>query len=42
VDVHIGRLRRKLGSAGHYVITVRNVGFRFDILPEWLTSNSSG
>lgn len=36
VDVHIGRLRRKLGSAGHYIITVRNVGFRFDILPDWL------
>jgi DNA-binding response OmpR family regulator len=40
VDVHIGRLRRKLGSAGHYIITVRNVGFRFDILPEWLSSYS--
>ncbi len=37
VDVHIGRLRRKLGSAGQYIITVRNVGFRFDILPEWIT-----
>jgi DNA-binding response OmpR family regulator len=35
VDVHIGRLRRKLGSAGRYIITVRNVGFRFEILPEW-------
>jgi DNA-binding response OmpR family regulator len=40
VDVHIGRLRRKLGGAGHYIITVRNVGFRFDILPEWLSSYS--
>lgn len=37
VDVHIGRLRRKLGRAGHYIITVRNVGFRFDVLPEWIT-----
>jgi DNA-binding response OmpR family regulator len=37
VDVHIGRLRRKLGSAGHYIITVRNVGFRFDFLPEWVS-----
>lgn len=36
VDVHIGRLRRKLGSAGDYIITVRNVGFRFDILPDWI------
>ncbi|HEX2667641.1 MAG TPA: response regulator transcription factor [Gammaproteobacteria bacterium] len=40
VDVHIGRLRRKLGKAGHYIITVRNVGFRFDILPEWFTPRS--
>lgn len=36
VDVHIGRLRRKLGSAGDYIITVRNVGFRFDILTDWI------
>ena len=41
VDVHIGRLRRKLGSAGQYIITVRNVGFRFDILSEWITGYSS-
>lgn len=40
VDVHIGRLRRKLGSAGDYIITVRNVGFRFDILPEWIIGNN--
>lgn len=40
VDVHIGRLRRKLGSAGQFIITVRNVGFRFDILPEWVTGYS--
>ena len=38
VDVHIGRLRRKLGAAGQYIITVRNVGFRFDVMPEWITS----
>lgn len=37
VDVHIGRLRRKLGTAGRNIITVRNVGFRFDVLPEWIT-----
>jgi len=37
VDVHIGRLRRKLGSVGQYIITVRNVGFRIDVLPEWIT-----
>jgi DNA-binding response OmpR family regulator len=36
VDVHIGRLRRKLRAAGHYIITVRNVGYRFEILPAWI------
>lgn len=40
VDVHIGRLRRKLGPAGNYIITVRNVGFRFDILPDWIAGNT--
>lgn len=39
VDVHIGRLRRKLGAAGQNIITVRNVGFRFDVLPEWITGH---
>ena len=39
VDVHVGRLRRKLGSAGRHIITVRNVGFRFDVLPEWITGH---
>ena len=28
VDVHIGRLRRKLGAAGRYLITERGVGYR--------------
>jgi DNA-binding response OmpR family regulator len=28
VDVHIGRLRQKLGAAGRYVITVRGMGYR--------------
>lgn len=42
VDVHIGRLRRKLGDAGKYIITVRNVGFRFDILPEWVIGYNAG
>lgn len=31
VDVHVGRLRRKLGPAGRYIITVRGVGYRFGI-----------
>lgn len=39
VDVHVGRLRRKLGPAGRHIITVRNVGFRFDVLPEWITGH---
>lgn len=41
VDVHIGRLRGKLGHAGSHIITVRNVGFRFDIVPEWITSQTA-
>lgn len=39
VDVHVGRLRRKLGPAGRHIITVRNVGFRFDVLPEWIAGH---
>ena len=42
VDVHVGRLRRKLGAAGRHIITVRNVGFRFDVLPEWITGHRGG
>ncbi len=34
VDVHVGRLRRKLGPAGGYIITVRGVGYRFGVLSE--------
>jgi DNA-binding response OmpR family regulator len=33
VDVHIGRLRRKLGLAGRYIMTVRGVGYRFNDMP---------
>jgi two-component system, OmpR family, phosphate regulon response regulator PhoB len=29
VDTHIKRLREKLGAAGHYIETVRGVGYRF-------------
>lgn len=36
VDVHIGRLRRKLGQAGCYVITVRGVGYRFGVSTDWI------
>lgn len=31
VDVHVGRLRRKLGKMASYVETVRGVGYRFSI-----------
>ena len=30
VDVYIGRLRRKLRTHGNRIITLRNVGYRFD------------
>ena len=36
VDVHVGRLRRKLRSAGDLILTVRNVGYRMDVSPEWI------
>ncbi|MEZ4448616.1 MAG: response regulator transcription factor [Nannocystaceae bacterium] len=29
VDTHVQRLRRKLGLAGHYIETLRGVGYRF-------------
>jgi two-component system alkaline phosphatase synthesis response regulator PhoP len=29
VDVHVGRLRSKLGSAGHQIETVVGLGYRF-------------
>ena len=28
VDVHIQSLRKKLGSAGEYIKTIRNVGYK--------------
>jgi two-component system alkaline phosphatase synthesis response regulator PhoP len=30
VDMHIGQLRKKLKSEAHRLITVKNVGYRFD------------
>ncbi len=41
IDVHIARLRRKLGPAGRYILTVRNVGFRLDVVPDWITGRPS-
>ena len=36
VDVHMARLRKKLGAAGRHLITVRKVGYRMDIAAEWI------
>lgn len=33
VDVHIGTLRTKLGDCGHYIETVRGVGYRMEETP---------
>jgi DNA-binding response OmpR family regulator len=37
LDVHISRLRAKLGSAASNIITVRSVGYRMNVVPEWLS-----
>jgi two-component system phosphate regulon response regulator PhoB len=34
VDTHVKRLRRKLGTAGEYIETLRGVGYRFRSDPE--------
>lgn len=36
VSVHIHRLRQKLGPEGRHIITVKNVGYRYDISFEWI------
>ena len=36
VDVHIGRLRQKLGANAAYIITVRSVGYRVDFSEDWI------
>ena len=41
IDVHVARLRRKLGPSGRHILTVRNVGFRLDLMPDWITGRSS-
>jgi two-component system, OmpR family, alkaline phosphatase synthesis response regulator PhoP len=33
VDVHMSRLRNKLGASGNFIITIRNIGYRIDIMP---------
>lgn len=37
LDVHMSRLRAKLGSAASSIITVRSVGYRMNVVPEWLS-----
>jgi DNA-binding response OmpR family regulator len=36
VDMHIKRLRQKLGEVGKSILTVRNVGYRFEVCREWI------
>lgn len=36
IDVHIQRLRQKLGAEGGRVLTVKNVGYRFDVFYNWI------
>lgn len=36
VDVHIHRLRRKLGAEGRHILTVKNVGYRYDVSFDWI------
>jgi DNA-binding response OmpR family regulator len=36
LDVHMSRLRTKLGASGCNIVTVRNIGYRIDIVTEWL------
>lgn len=37
LDVHMSRLRVKLGSSASNIITVRSVGYRMNVVPEWLS-----
>jgi DNA-binding response OmpR family regulator len=34
LDVHMSRLRRKLGRSARNIVTVRNVGYRISVFPE--------
>jgi len=34
LDVHVRHLRKKLGAEGSRIVTVRSVGYRFDLFPE--------
>lgn len=37
LDVHMSRLRGKLGPSASNIITVRSVGYRMNVVPEWLS-----
>jgi len=41
VDVHMARLRKKLGKHRNSIITVRNVGYRMDFTSEWIDNRPS-
>jgi DNA-binding response OmpR family regulator len=34
LDVHVRRLRKKLGDEGQRILTLRGVGYRLDTSPE--------
>lgn len=38
VDVHVSRLRAKLGDEGRRILTVRRVGYRFGLVGNWVTA----
>lgn len=40
VDTHVKRLREKLGAAGHYVETLRGVGYRFRQRPDEVSAEN--
>jgi len=42
VDIHLSRLRRKLGPARDQILTIRNVGYRMDFSPTWIVPTSYG
>jgi len=40
VDIHLSRLRRKLGPASNQILTIRNVGYRMDFSSAWVAQPS--
>ena len=33
IDTHVKKLRQKLGDCGDYIQTVRNIGYKFEVVP---------